>query len=66
MAATPKTRKSPKISRDANPENKIRKQIRERNKQLEVPKGKTPYLIKSEYKEGKPTGKKELIRGKHG
>ncbi len=56
-------RKSTKPARDSNPDNAKRKQERERNKILDVPKGKTPYMIKHEYKEGKPTGKKSLIRG---
>jgi hypothetical protein len=57
------SRKSPKAARDANPANAKRKQERERNKMLDVPKGKTPYMIKHEYKEGKATGKNSLIRG---
>lgn len=60
------TRKSPKPARESNPENKIRKQIRERDKMLDVPKGKTPYLIKHEHKGGKPTGQKTVIRPKNG
>lgn len=56
------TRKSPKQARDSNPENEKRKATRKHHKMLGVPKGKTPYLIKHEYKEGKATGKKSVIR----
>jgi len=40
-------RKSPKAARDANPDNAIRKKMREHHKSLGVPKGKTPKIIRS-------------------